>query len=149
MTTQLAVATQNARLDAIEVDVGVSPTLKLRTGAPPANVAASDTGTVVATMALPSDWMAAASAGTKSKLGTWQDPAADASWTAGTGGNTALSGQGGGGGGGSVTAGVAGMAGGAGGAVGGGGAGGGVGEGAGAGGAGGVGGAGQVRVYTY
>lgn len=98
MTTQLAVATQNARLDAIEVDVGVSPTLKLRTGAPPANVAASDTGTVVATMALPSDWMAAASAGTKSKSGTWQDTAADASGTVGhyriydSGGNAKIQG---------------------------------------------------------
>jgi mono/diheme cytochrome c family protein len=33
-------------------------------------------------MALPSDWMAAASAGAKALAGTWQDTAADATGTA-------------------------------------------------------------------
>ncbi|HXF99280.1 MAG TPA: hypothetical protein VNL69_00780, partial [Bacteroidota bacterium] len=43
----------------------------------------ADTGTVLATFNLPSDWMAAASNGSKSKSGTWQDAAADATGTAG------------------------------------------------------------------
>jgi hypothetical protein len=78
MTTQLSVAVRNAQADAIETTTGTAPTLELRTGAPPANPAASDTGTVVATMTLPSDWLAAASAGVKTLLGTWQDASADA-----------------------------------------------------------------------
>ena len=78
---QLALSTQNARLDAIEVDIGPAPTLRLRTGPPPTNCAAADTGTVCATMTLPSDWMAPAFNGTKAKLGTWQDGSADAAGT--------------------------------------------------------------------
>lgn len=78
MTMQQSVAVRNARLDAIETAIGVSAILKLRTGAAPASCAAADTGTVVATLALPADWMAAAGGGTKAKSGTWEDPAADA-----------------------------------------------------------------------
>lgn len=83
MSYQLSVAARNAALDAIETAIGSAPTLELRTGAPPANCAAADSGTVVATMVLPSDWLAAASAGVKSLSGTWQDTSADASGTVG------------------------------------------------------------------
>lgn len=55
----------------------------IRTGAPPANVAAADTGTVLADITLPSDWMAAASSGSKALSGTWTDASADATGTAG------------------------------------------------------------------
>ncbi len=82
MALQLSDAVRNARLDAIETAIGASPVMKIRTGAPPANVAAADSGTVLATLTLPSDWMAAASGGTKAKSGTWQDSSADASGTA-------------------------------------------------------------------
>ena len=54
-----------------------------RSGAPPANCAAADAGTVLATINLPSDWMDAATGGTKSKAGTWTDASADATGTAG------------------------------------------------------------------
>ena len=77
MAIQFAVSTRNAGLDAYETDIGVSARLKLRTGAAPADCATADSGTVVADMTLPSDWLAAASAGSKSKLGTWQDASAD------------------------------------------------------------------------
>jgi hypothetical protein len=60
MTVQQSVTVRNAKLDAVETAIGVSPVLKIRTGAPPANCAAADTGTVLATCTLPSDWMAAA-----------------------------------------------------------------------------------------
>jgi hypothetical protein len=83
MALQLSVATRNALLDAIETATGTAPTLEIRTGAPPANAAAAATGTVLASMVLPSDWAAAASGGTKSLLGTWQDLTADATGTAG------------------------------------------------------------------
>lgn len=82
MTIQLSVAVGNARLDAIETTIGTSAVLKIRTGAPPANVATADSGTVLATLNLPSDWMAAASSRSKAKSGTWEDTSADASGTA-------------------------------------------------------------------
>lgn len=70
-------AVRNAQNDAIESTIGASAVLKLRSGAAPANVAAADTGTVVATITLPSDWMAASASGVKGLLGTWQDLSAD------------------------------------------------------------------------
>lgn len=83
MTVQHSVAVRNARLDAWETAIGTSPILRIRTGAQPANCAAARSGTVLATVNLPSDWMAAASGGVKSKSGTWEDTSADATGTAG------------------------------------------------------------------
>jgi len=83
MAIQLSTAVRNARLDAIESTIGTSAILRIRTGAVPANVAAADSGTVLATCNLPSDWMAAASGGSKALSGTWQDTSADAAGTAG------------------------------------------------------------------
>jgi hypothetical protein len=83
MAFQFDVATRNASLDAIETAIGTAPTLEIRSGAVPANCAAADAGTVLATLALPSDWLAAASAGAKALLGTWQDASADAAGVAG------------------------------------------------------------------
>jgi hypothetical protein len=57
-------------------------TLEIRTGAPPGPDAAA-AGTVLATIVLPADAFAAASGKSMAKAGTWQDPAADASGTAG------------------------------------------------------------------
>lgn len=82
MAVQFATSTRNAILDAIETDAGTSAILKIRTGSQPATCATADSGTVLATLNLPSDWMAAASSGTKAKSGTWEDTAADASGTA-------------------------------------------------------------------
>lgn len=82
MALQLSIAARNARLDAIETAAGTSAILTIRTGAAPADCAAANSGTVLATLTLPSDWMAAASAGSKAKAGTWQDASADASGTA-------------------------------------------------------------------
>lgn len=82
MALQLSVAARNARLDAIETTIGASAILKIRSGAAPADCAAADAGTVLATLALPADWMAAASSGSKAKLGTWEDTSADAAGTA-------------------------------------------------------------------
>lgn len=82
MALQFSDAVRNARLDAIETAVGASAVLKIRTGAPPATCATADSGTVLATLTLPSDWMAGASGGSKAKSGTWQDASADATGTA-------------------------------------------------------------------
>jgi len=78
MTIQLSDAVRNARLDALETAIGATAVLKMRTGAPPSDVATADSGTVLATLTLPSDWMAAASGGDKAKAGTWEDADADA-----------------------------------------------------------------------
>lgn len=83
MTIQYSTTVNNARLDAIETAIGTSAILKIRSGAAPANPATADSGTVLATINLPSDWMNAASSGTKTKSGTWQDTSADATGTAG------------------------------------------------------------------
>jgi len=83
MAIQLAVSTRNARLDAIETDTGVSAILKIRTGAQPANCATADSGTVLATFNLASDWAAAAGSGAKALNGLPLSDAADATGTAG------------------------------------------------------------------
>lgn len=82
MALQFSAAVRNAELDAIETAIGTSAVLKIRSGAAPANCATADSGTVLATLNLPSDWLDAASAGAKAKSGTWQDASTDASGTA-------------------------------------------------------------------
>lgn len=82
MALQYSVTVRNARLDAVETAIGASPTLEIRTGSVPANCAAADSGTVLATVTLPSNWMNDASSGSKTILGTWQDTSADNSGTA-------------------------------------------------------------------
>lgn len=82
MAVQLSTTVRNARLDAIETTIGVSAVMKIRTGAAPANCGTADSGTVLATLTLPSDWLAAASGGSKAKSGTWEDASADAAGTA-------------------------------------------------------------------
>lgn len=82
MTVQLSTAVRNARLDAIETAIGTSAVLKIRTGAQPANCGTADSGSVLATLNLPSDYLAAAASGSKAKAGTWEDTSADAAGTA-------------------------------------------------------------------
>ena len=83
MTIKLSVAVRNARLDAIETAIGTSAVLKIRSGSAPANISDADSGDVLASLTLPSDWMAAASGGSKALAGTWQDASADMAGTAG------------------------------------------------------------------
>lgn len=78
MTIQLSVAARNARLDSFETATGASAKLQIRSGAQPASCAAAATGTLLCEIALPADWMAAASGGTKALAGTWQASAAAA-----------------------------------------------------------------------
>lgn len=82
MAIQLSTTVRNARLDAIETAIGTTPVLKIRSGSAPANCGTADSGTVLVTATLPSDWMAAASSGSKALSGTWQDTSADATGTA-------------------------------------------------------------------
>ena len=82
MALQYSTTVRNAKLDAVETAIGTSAIMRIRSGTAPANCATADSGTVLATINLPSDWMAAASGGTKALSGTWQDAAADATGTA-------------------------------------------------------------------
>jgi hypothetical protein len=76
MAIQLSVEARNARLDAIETAAGATARLRLYSGAAPANTAAAATGILLADVLLPADYMSAASAGVKSKLGTWAQASA-------------------------------------------------------------------------
>lgn len=78
MAVQLSVAVRNARLDAIETTVGTSAILRIRTGAQPASCATADSGTVLCSITCPSDYLAAASSGSKAKAGTWSGTGAAA-----------------------------------------------------------------------
>ena len=71
MSVQRSTAARDAANDSFEAVVGVAPLLRLRTGTKPANCAASRSGTILATITLPSDWLSASSAGVKAKLGSW------------------------------------------------------------------------------
>lgn len=82
MAFQFSDASVHAALDAIETAIGAAAVLKIRTGAAPANVATADSGTVLASLTLPSDWLAAATSRAKVKAGTWQDTSADNGGTA-------------------------------------------------------------------
>lgn len=69
------------RLDLVESTTGTAPLLKIFSGSAPANCAAADSGTLLATLTLPSDWMNAASGTTKTLAGTWSGTASAGSGT--------------------------------------------------------------------
>jgi hypothetical protein len=78
MTVQCSTTVRNAILDVIETTIGTAPSLLLISGTEPANCAAAQTGTTLATITLPSDWMSNASAASKALLGTWSTTASAA-----------------------------------------------------------------------
>lgn len=78
MAIQLSDTVRNAKLDAVETAIGAAPTLEIRSGAQPANCAAADSGTLLCSITLPSDWMAAAASASKAKAGTWSGTGAAA-----------------------------------------------------------------------
>lgn len=81
MTPTINNAGKHLMLDALDTPLN-NATLTIRTGAAP-GASNTATGTVLATITTPADAMAAASSGTKQKLGTWEDNAADATGAAG------------------------------------------------------------------
>lgn len=82
MSLQYSVAVRNAQLDQVEAIAGTSALFRLYTGSAPADCATAASGTKLVEIGCPSDWMAAASAGSKAKSGTWSASAV-ASGTAG------------------------------------------------------------------
>ncbi len=71
MALQFSSTVNAATLDAVETTVGTAPTLEIRTGTPPTNCSAAATGTLLLSITLPSDWMAAAVDGIKERSGVW------------------------------------------------------------------------------
>lgn len=56
MAMQFRVTGRNAALAALIADIGASPTLRIRSGAAPANVSAARTGTILASVDLAEVW---------------------------------------------------------------------------------------------
>jgi hypothetical protein len=82
MALKISNTVKDAMLDAFEASIGTSAILRIRSGAVPATINDGDVGLPLAVLNLPSDWMAAASGGSKAKLGTWEDLGADNAGTA-------------------------------------------------------------------
>jgi hypothetical protein len=86
MALQFSDTLRNNRINQFETTIGISPHLYIRSGLPPANCAAADTGLMLCDITLPSDWLTSAALGNKTKIGTWQanaDPAAGTGTLAG------------------------------------------------------------------
>ena len=71
MAIQLGTTYRNALLDQFETTAGLLPRLIIFSGSVNSNCAAADPSGSLVNMALPSDWMNAASGGSKTLLGTW------------------------------------------------------------------------------
>lgn len=83
MTWQMAQSAAHAMLDAIETDLGASPVLYLRSGAPPADCSTGDSGTLISTIAMAADAFNAAASWEKAIPGALQDASADNAGTLG------------------------------------------------------------------
>ena len=82
MALQFSTTLRNAMANQWETIIGTTPILTIRTGSPPADCATANSGTVLSTVNLPSDWLNAASSGSVTLNGTWSDASADATGTA-------------------------------------------------------------------
>lgn len=82
MAFQLSFDVRNATLQALETEIGVNPILTINSGTTPADCGTANTGTVLATMVLPTDWLNDPAGGSITLSGTWQDLSADSSGTA-------------------------------------------------------------------
>lgn len=78
---QISSTVRSAMADAFETQIGTSARLLVFAGTLPA-IGSSASGTLLADMTLPADWLSAASSGEKSLLGTWTDSSANAGGTA-------------------------------------------------------------------
>lgn len=78
MAIQLGDTLRNNMVGQYETTIGASPKLQIRSGAAPANCAAADSGTLLAEITLPADWMTAASGGSISLNGSWSGTGSNA-----------------------------------------------------------------------
>lgn len=78
MAHQYRTGLRDAQNDLLASQAGASAKLYLRTGTKPASCADADSGSLLATLTLPSTWMAASSGGVVAKTGTWTGTASGA-----------------------------------------------------------------------
>lgn len=83
MALRLTTAARNAILDSGWADMFDGGVLEIREGAQPATPDLAPTGTLLASIALPTPCFGAAAAAVIAKAGTWQDASANATGTAG------------------------------------------------------------------
>ena len=69
----LADSLRNHLLEQYEAHIGPSPSIRFYEGTKPANAADAATGTLLATILAPPNWMADAANGSKGLLGIWTD----------------------------------------------------------------------------
>ena len=81
-TLQFSTTMRNDMMDQLQVAAGATAVLNIYNGALPVNCASSNAGTVLASISLPTAFMAAASGGSAQMSGSWSDASADASGTA-------------------------------------------------------------------
>jgi len=82
MAFQMGVLLRNAKLNAINTNLGATATLTVFSGAEPANCAAADPSGALVTMSLPSTPFGTASSGAISMTGTWAGTATAAATAA-------------------------------------------------------------------
>ena len=75
MAIQYSTTVRNNQLDQVVASAGTAALLRIYTGSAPADCATAASGTQLVEITLPSDWMAAASSGSKAKSGTWSGTA--------------------------------------------------------------------------
>jgi hypothetical protein len=83
MTVQWSGGVRNAMLDAWETAIGTSAKIRILTGSMPANCAAAESGTLLVSYSLASDWASAAASGAKSLSSLPLSASAGATGTAG------------------------------------------------------------------
>lgn len=72
MSKQFSLAVRNAVLNAVEQAIGTSPVIRIYTGPAPSDCASASSGVLLASISLPSDWLADAGSGVKTLVGSWQ-----------------------------------------------------------------------------
>jgi hypothetical protein len=83
MSIQFSVNVRNAMLDAVETAIGTAAVLQIKSGSVPAATTTANSGTVLVSYTLASDWAAAAASGSKSFNNTPLSANAAATGTAG------------------------------------------------------------------
>ena len=73
MAIQYSTTLRNNQLDQVESTTGTLAILRIYSGSALANCAAAATGTLLAEMTLPSDWMNAASSGGRGGFGSMRE----------------------------------------------------------------------------
>jgi len=81
-TLQFSTTMRGNMMNQLQTVAGTTAVLNIYSGALPTNCASASAGTILASISLPSAFMASASGGSAQMTGTWSDASADAAGTA-------------------------------------------------------------------